>query len=163
MKPRILLPTILMATMLAGGASLALAERDPWGGGPGHCGKSEDQSERLEHRMARMTEVLDLNEQQQEQIKQLMTAQFEQTQDLQGQLRQNRDALRQQLHGVDFDEQSFRAMAGKQAGLKTEMLVSRAKLKLQINALLSPEQQQKAEKLLQLRENRRHGRHGFDL
>jgi len=167
MKRKIVVATLLLGTLLSAGVGLALAESDSWGGGYGRNGNcadsAEDHAKRLEHRMAMMAEVLDLSEQQQAQIKQMLTSNYAQHQALREQLQKNRTALREQLQADSFDEQSFRSLAGKQAELKTELIVARARMKQQLNTVLTPEQQEKAKRLWQLRGKEHHGRHGIDL
>jgi protein CpxP len=165
MKNRILISTLLLTTLFAAGGSLAVAGPGFGRGGfgqDGKCGKTlEDSGERLVQRLAMLAEVLDLNEQQQGQINQLLTSHFEQSQNLRQQAQQNSADLRDQLYAKTFDEQGVRLLAEKQAGFKTELLVARAKLKQQIYQVLTPEQQEKAEKLRQLREAGGRGRRGM--
>lgn len=166
MNRRIFIPTLLIGTLLAGSAGLTFAEpgpgRDGYGRG-GNCARSVDErGEHFKKRLQMMAVALGLSQEQQDQIKQLLSKHFEQSQGLREQLRQNRDTLRQQMRSSNFDEQSFRTQAEKQADLKTDMMVAQAKLKQQIDAILTPEQQKKAETLRQLRGEGRHGRHGMD-
>ena len=71
------------------------------------------------------------------------------------------DATRQQLHqgheqmqalleADNFDEAAIRSLANSQAGLKTEMFVSRARVKHQVFQLLTAEQQVLAKKIAPL-------------
>ena len=166
MKKRVLITTVLIGTLATAGIGLAFngSDRMMGYGRNGNCtATGAEQNARLEHRLGMMTEILGLNDQQQEQIKQLLATHFAQNRGLREQLQQSRDALREQQRSSSFDEQAFRTLAEKQANLKIELMVARGKLKQQIYALLTPEQQDKAERLQQLRGGRHHGRHGMEI
>ena len=59
----------------------------------------------------------------------------------------DRDAIREDKFGKDFNEAEFRSMVQKHNEAKTNMMVEKAKLRQQMFAALTPEQQAKAEKL----------------
>ncbi len=169
MKKRILIPTLILGALFTG--SLALA-------GPGGCGSCDKRSncgsqgqgqgalnleqheERMDHRMEMMTTVLDLSEEQNVQLEELMTQQWQDRQQLREKMHASRDALREVEAADTFNEADFLAKAITQAELKTEMMAERARMKQQLYALLTPEQQEKADKLSEMKGHRGKGHHG---
>ena len=173
MKKSILIPSLILGMLLTG--SLALA-------GPGGCGSCdrgdscrgkgqgqgqgvmnpEQREARSGKRLLMMTTVLDLTETQQSQIDALMNEQREEHQQLREKMRDSRDDLRGIRMADTFNETEFLAKAVKQAELKTQMMVEKAKLKQQIYAFLTPDQQEKADKLAKMKRGKgRHGGFGF--
>ena len=153
MKKTVLISLVLVGTLLSAGSAFA------W---PGHSGKGngdnfsnrngqgmfqEQHQERMEDRLARMAVVLDLTETQKKQIENLVDEKWGNRQTMRIQMQLSQKELREYKRGDKFDESEFRAKAQKQADLKTGMMVQDAKIRQQILALLTPEQQQKAEKL----------------
>ena len=165
MKKQIIIPALLIGALISGGATLATARS--WGDGPGNCGgkgqamSAEDHEERLEQRLEMMSEILDLSEDQATQVEALLKAQYEQKSAQRQQMRAGQQALRDKMQSNNFNETEFRSLAGQQAQLKTDMLVERAKTKQQIFAILTAEQQTKADKLMAMRGQKRHGGHGL--
>ena len=166
MKKGMVIPTLLLGSLLFGSLSPVFANPgwgNDFGTGESCPGTVDEHNKRLEHRMAMMAEILDLNQDQQGQIRQLLADHFAQNQGKREELKMNRETLREQLRSYSFDAQSFRALAGKHAELKTELLVGRARMKQQIFAILTHEQQEKAEKLLNLRGPNHHDRHELNF
>ena len=112
-----------------------------------------------------MGAVLDLTSGQKAQLETLFNQQYMDHQDLRDQVHASREAMREAKNAKTFNEADFRAKAAKQAELKIEMMVAHAKLKQQVYALLTPEQQEKADTLGGLMGGRgkggHHGRMGF--
>ena len=121
---------------------------------------SEQHEGRMARHMEMMVTVLDLSDEQKVQLETLMTQQRQDKQQLREKMRASRDALREVEAAETFNEADFLAKAIKQAEVKTEMMAERAKMKQQIYALLTPEQQEKADKLSEMRGHRGKGRHG---
>ncbi len=157
MKKTIIIPLALTGLLLSSGAAFA------WSGhhGKGNCenspmrngqGMSQEQhQQRMSNHLEKMAVVLDLTDSQKTQIEKLMNEKWENRQAMRTQLQENRKELRESKQGTTFNEAEFRAKAQKQADLKTEMMVQHAKTKQQLFAVLTPEQQQKAEKLQGMR------------
>jgi len=153
MKKTVLISFILVATLLSAGAAFA------WPGhhGKGSCDNSskrdgqgmsqEQHQERMENRLEKIAVILDLTETQKKQIETLMDEKWENHQTMRTQMQAGQSELREYKQGDEFNESEFRAKAQKQADLKTEMMVQHAKTRQQLLAVLTPEQQQKAEKL----------------
>ena len=121
---------------------------------------SEQHGERMDRHMEMMVTVLDLSAEQKGKLEALMTEQRQDKQQLREKIRASRDALREVEAAETFNEADFLAKAIKQAEVKTEMMAERAEMKQQIYALLTPEQQEKADKLSEMRGHRGKGRHG---
>lgn len=168
MKRTILVPTLIVGTLLIGTLALAgpggpdKGRGDCNGGGPGSM-NSEHHDERTGQKLAMMTTVLDLTAEQQTQIKDLFNQQHQNKQGLREQMQASRDAMQQTRKTTPFNEADFRAKAAVQAELQTDMMVAHAKLEQQIHLLLTPEQQEKADKLGDMMGERgKGGRHGGD-
>ncbi len=148
MKKTILLPTLLLGALLT--ASLAMAAPGGWGGCNDRMSgamNEEQHAERIEQRLKMMSTVLELSDAQKSQIATLLTGQWQNQQQRHAQLKDSREALQAGKTADSFNEAEFRAQAARQAEQKIEMMVEKAKLKQQIHALLTPEQQAKAELL----------------
>lgn len=156
MKKRALIPTLVIGTLLT--ASLAVAAPGFGGkfgrGCDGDCsGRGqgpmtyEQHEERMGHRLEMMAAVLDLTADQQAQIKGLLDQQWQNRQADRDEMMASRDAMRAARLADPFDEADFRAKAAKQSELRTERMIERAKLQQAIKAVLTPEQQAKAETL----------------
>jgi Spy/CpxP family protein refolding chaperone len=107
--------------------------------------------------LARMTKQLNLNGDQQAQIKTILETQQAKMQPLRQQLRQNRLAENGNTAGT-FDETQARAFAAKQAQIMSDLTVERERTKSQILAVLTPDQRTKALALMQQRGQHRHHR-----
>ncbi|MBN1957067.1 MAG: Spy/CpxP family protein refolding chaperone [Desulfuromonadales bacterium] len=119
----------------------------------------EQHEERIENRLDRMAVILDLSEKQKDQIEDLHEKHWQERQAMRAEMQASRDELREDKFDRDFNEKEFRAKAEKHAQLKTEMMVQKAKHKQDIMAVLTPEQQEKAAKLWDMRGERGEGRH----
>ena len=106
----------------------------------------------------RMTRELNLTDAQQAQIKSILEAQKAKTQPLHEQLRQSRLSQNNGSTAGTFDEAQARAFANKQAQIMSDLMVERARTKSQIFAVLTPDQRQKAQQLMQ--EHKQRGQHG---
>lgn len=166
MKKRFLIPTLIVGVLLTG--SLALA-------GPGKCGNSygggcdgkkqgamsyEQHEERMGQRLETMGTILDLTEEQKNQLEGLFNKQWQEKQPLRDEIQASRDELREAQTAANFNEADFRAKAARHAELKTEMIVARAKMKQEMRAILTPEQQEKADKLGGMMGGHNKGRRG---
>jgi periplasmic protein CpxP/Spy len=141
---------IVIAIVLAAAAGLTAswAAQDPHG----RFGRHEGWM--LRH----MTRELNLTEAQQTQIKGILAAEKSKTQPLRKQLHDNRMTASNSVTG-NFDEAQVRAQANQQAQIMSDLMVERARARSQIYAVLTPEQQAKAQQLMQQRQQRRqHGK-----
>ncbi len=109
-------------------------------------------------RIDRMAKKLDLTEAQKKQVTAILASEREKAEPLRQQLADNRENLRKAIEAEPFDEATVRALAQSQNEARVELVVSRARAKSQIYALLTPEQRELARKLGPMGEGR-HGRH----
>jgi Spy/CpxP family protein refolding chaperone len=110
-------------------------------------------------RIDRMAKKLNLTEAQKEQVKAILTSERDKVEPLRQQLAKNRENLRKAIEAQPFNEATVRALARSQNETRVELVVSRARTKSEIFALLSPEQRELAKKLGP-RGGSRHGHRG---
>ncbi len=165
MKKTTIMSALVIGMLLSGGTAFA------WSGGhhmkgDGNNGKrgagmtQEQHQERMESRLAKMGVILDLTDQQKKQLEGLFDKQWENRQAMRTEMQASREDLRNYKQGKDYNADEFRTKAQKQADLKVEMMVQRAENKQQIFAILTPEQQQKAESLRELKGDNQRGKRG---
>jgi periplasmic protein CpxP/Spy len=90
---------------------------------------------------------LDLSEAQQQQIRTLTQQHREQNQEVVAKLRAAIDAQRRTTEATPVDEPAIRAAVQGAADVQAELAVRQARLRAEVFALLTPEQQAQAEKL----------------
>ena len=161
MKKATLITTLTLGALLIGGTAFA------WNGG---CNKNcdgprgergpgmmnaEQQQDRMERHHEFMKVALDLTEEQEQQLEALREKHQAERQAMRETMRASRDELRELAHSENFDEKAYRAKARAKADLQTEMQASRNQHKQEMLALLTPEQQEKAEKLWELHQEKR--------
>jgi len=167
MKSGILI--VVLGLMMVAGASVFAVTKAPTDGnesslseeGPPQAGWCEGKGRHAGHRLEMMAEVLDLTDEQRTQIEKIVAAEREAVKPLVRQLREKHKELRAVTKGAAFDEAAVRGLAAGQAGIFTELIVAKARVKSKIFAVLTPEQQAKAEKIRPLWEGRRGHRRGF--
>ncbi len=124
----------------------------------------EDRQERLElkleKRLELMADLLDLSEAQQLQVRAVHEQEQAKLEPYRQQMDEGHEALRGLLDSDIFDEAAIRSLAATQANFKTEMMVSRARVRHQTFALLNAEQQALAKKLQPLLHNQDRQRPG---
>lgn len=158
MKRRFVIPVFIAAIALVGSFGFsAMAISDDFGPGWGRC--YEDGPEPGMRGFGRLTAVLDLTDEQEEQIEAIMEAERPAMLALRKQMRDGRSELGA-ITGSSFDEAAVREAAARIAKIKTEMIVARTRVKSKIFAVLTPEQQELAEKLQPLMEHKRGHRRG---
>jgi len=159
MKRSFLIVCVLIAA-LVGGLFIHSSQVNaaPFGDSP-KWERGERHERTGERFLARMTKSLDLNAEQQEKIKAIMDEHRNKVAPLRQSLDENRDNLRQAVKADTFDETAVRALATSQAAAKTELMVERARMQNQINALLTPEQRKLAEEKLDRGKGHRGDRH----
>jgi Spy/CpxP family protein refolding chaperone len=107
--------------------------------------------------LPRMTKELNLTDAQQAQIKSILQAERAKTQPMMQQLHKNEQAQNAAVNG-NFDEAKAQAFAAGQAQLMQNLIVEKQRTKAQIYSVLTPEQRDKAQTLMQQREQRRQER-----
>jgi Spy/CpxP family protein refolding chaperone len=141
-----------------GDSSEALVSEEGFPGSKWCDGKGHNQGRKLEI----MAEVLDLTDEQKTQVREIIAAEWETTKPLRATLREKRRELRAAMQSGTFDEAAIRSIAASQADTFTELIVAKARGTSKVFAVLTPEQQAKAEKIRPLLKGRRGGHHrGF--
>ena len=98
--------------------------------------------------------ALDLTEAQREQVRQLTEQHRQQTRALVERAHASGDAQRQAMEAPAFNEQQVRAAAQALAEVQTDLAVQQARLRSDIYALLTSEQQQRLQQMQAEREAR---------
>lgn len=150
---RKMIVTVLMMTVIAGGTAIGAPSRDSLdrsGSDPKGC--RPEPGEMLpppapEALLCRMTCQLSLSAEQQAKIRAILVKENENVATLMKKLGESRKQLRAAEEKQVFDEAAFRSIATGKAQAEVELDVSRARVHSSINALLTPEQRAKAEKL----------------
>jgi Spy/CpxP family protein refolding chaperone len=140
-RSHVVVLTMIVAVLL--GCTLALAQRPglgPRGQGPGPGGF--------------MLRDLNLTEAQQQQVQQLTEQLREQSRTLVEAVRKGEEARRDAVEAVPVDEPRIRAAMQQLGDAQTELAILEARLHSDVYALLTPEQQQQAQKLRAEREAR---------
>lgn len=104
----------------------------------------------------RMARKLGLTPEQKERIEAILEAEREKVEPLRRQLDETREKIRTASETEPFDEAAVRALAAGQNDARVDLVVSRARTKSRIHALLNPEQRELAKTF----GSRGHGRHG---
>jgi len=133
-----------LALALLLGLAPALCLAQPRGGPPG-----PPDPERM---LDRMTEQLDLSDQQRQDLDAVFAAHRKAMRSTHEAMSAARETLDSQIHAETFDERAIRKAAAVMAVLEADQAVGRAKLFQEIRGILTPEQLQEFE---QTREDRR--------
>jgi Spy/CpxP family protein refolding chaperone len=146
MKNRFVI-SVLVIMMSIGGALFTRAMAFPGGGGdPPGAGQGFDDGH-MRPRIAAMAKALNLSDDQVAQIKAIHQEEWQGTQDLRQQLRENRQKLHELAWSGSFDESQVRALAEKQSTVRTELLVHRARVQNKVYNVLTPAQREEAAKM----------------
>jgi Spy/CpxP family protein refolding chaperone len=169
MKQKLIVTTLAILLVAAG--SLTANARNYGGGGYGPSGTSEygcgqngwfggQNSWFGGHRQGRgemVADIIGLSEEQQEQIEAIREEERNGNEALREKLWDYNDQMRGMTDAGDFDEKAIRAIAKEKAEVQAEMAVARARMQSRVHAIMTPEQQELAEKLRSTRRDRRGG------
>lgn len=141
MKARNIILTIAVAALLAAPTSV-FAQRGPGGGPAWHDGgMGGDHLGFFERRLPRMAEELGLSEEQLDKIQAIVETARPDIEEYAEQLRDEREAYRASNDDPTvFNEGAFRAHAGRQNGIQTNLMVLVGKTKAEVFKVLTPEQ-----------------------
>ena len=163
-----MISAILVGSISLGGLSLAVASDDEYRGK--YCNYGKDGGHKMghykkghylkgiEYRMQRMMRHLDLSDEQTSKVKTVFESYREQLSSLRSKMKDNRMALRENMHADTQDTAVIETLAKKQGELKTQKILIKAKIKSAINKILNKEQR---EKMKTIRAKRGQGRHGM--
>jgi Spy/CpxP family protein refolding chaperone len=158
MKKRFLVLAIAMAVS-AGAASFACAEVTPDGvENPGQAAPQhrEHFKQQLEKKHAAFAQQLGLSSDQQAQIKTIIETTRKANAPLRKAVADNRKMVRELAKATPLDEAALRAAIAGGETVRTDLAVARIKSQKQINAVLTPEQQEKARQLHKKSPDRQH-------
>jgi protein CpxP len=136
------LVAVVMVLALAGMAQAQNRGTRPEGDRP-------DREEMIDHMVSR----LGLDDEQQEQMKQIHLQHRDDSEALKEQMETARERVDELVDAEQFDEAAIRAAADEYGALQTESFVSRAEMQQEVREILTPEQY---EELTQMRD-RHHG------
>ena len=105
-----------------------------------------------------MGDAIGLTDEQRDQIEAILEQARPAMDELREQARAARDAFQSSQQPGEFDEAAARQFAQSQAQLHSEMMVQGMRLRAQVHAVLSPEQQAKLEQMRDRRQERREQR-----
>lgn len=154
--------TALVGTALVGGVlgdtvlgGTVLAAQGPGPGGPRRGGPGFGPGQGRGGPQAGLAlRALDLTDAQREQVEQLMQQHRQQTRALVERAHAAEEAQRQAMEAPSFNEQQIRAAAQALAEVQTDLAVQQARLRSDIYALLTSEQQQRLQQMQAEREGR---------
>ena len=161
-----MISAILVGSMTLGGLSLAVASDDEYRGKyqgkyckhGGDEYKSGHHKKGMEQRMQRMMRHLDLSDEQTSKVSAVFEQYRTQLSSLRSEMKNNRMALRGNMHADTQDMATIEKLAKKQGELKTQKILIKAKIKSAINNILSDDQR---EKMKTMRAKRGKGHHGM--
>ena len=168
-----IISAVLVGSMALGGLSIAITSGDYNDHRGGHHGKyckqgGEGKYEKghhkkgIEHRMQRMMKHLELSEEQATKVRSVFDKHSEQLSALRTEKMSNRQALRASMHADNMDMAVIEKLAKKQGTLKTEKILVKAKIKSEINAILTDEQRAKKKEMRGKRGHGEHNKHDRD-
>lgn len=151
----------LALVLLITGIGTAMASRgDGMGMRDGDCRGSKPGDNPMDRHLEKMSKFLDLTADQQTAIQQIMTDHRAQADSHRQQMQEARAAMLQQK-GAGFSEDEVRKAAELSGSAYAEMMVDRARMHNEMDAVLTVEQRQLAEKLAMLQcEGEGQMRHG---
>ena len=130
--------------------ALVVAPAAAQGFGHGHGKHGEWHSEGRDGRMhGRIFAQLDLTEDQKTRVHELMGEHQRAVEPLRQQVREGHQQVAQLVHAETIDEAAIRAAVIDSAQLDADMAVERARLVQQIRSILTPEQREQADELMQ--------------
>jgi len=107
------------------------------------------------HRMMHFfSDYLDLNDAQQQQVKQIMAKDKPALEPLIRQMLENRQQMRQLIESTPFDEGKAHALAAQQTATMTELTVQKAHMFSDLYQVLTPDQKTKLDTFLDRHEHR---------
>jgi protein CpxP len=119
------------------------------------CENFGEKGGQREGRIEQLKERLDLTEQQEADIKEIMAASKEGKEARREETRTTREAIREMSRAETLDESRLRELVRKQSDQRADMMIARHATRARINAVLTPEQQEKHEAFREHRQERR--------
>jgi protein CpxP len=160
MKQKLLATTLAICIIATGSLSVNANPRYTDGDNQQSVSESEYGGHHMRgnHRQNRdemRTEVLNLSEDQQEQIKAIREEERTFSDGIREKMQEYREQMQELTNAGNFDEEAVRAIAQEKANNQVEMSVSKARMRNQIHAILTTEQQELADKLQTMRQGKK--------
>ncbi len=160
MKQKLIITTLAIFLLTSGSLTANARECDGTGYGPQSRSDSEygQNDWRGNHRQDRhemVAEVIGLSEEQQEQIQAIREEERSGNEALREKLREYREQMLELTDAGTFDEKAIRAIAEEKAKIQVELAVVKARTHSRIHAIMTPEQQELAQKLRSVRQDRK--------
>jgi len=160
MKIKLITATLAICLLFVGSHAANARHGDGGGYGPPTWSDSDNSGDdwRGHHSQSRhemVAEILGLTEEQQEKIDAIREEERDANEGLRDKLRQSREQIQELTDTGTFDEKAVRAIAAKQAEIQVELGVSKARMHSRIHALMTPEQQELAARLRNVRKGRK--------
>lgn len=131
---------VVLSAALIGGSTGAVLAGYRQGGGCGTMPRGTGMAAGVDG--GRLAKILKLTGDQQAQIRAVLESERSRVAPLFDRMHENRRLLMQAAEAAKFDEDTVRSLASAQAGIETELTVSRIRAETQINALLTGEQRE---------------------
>jgi protein CpxP len=145
----------LVGALSVAGVQCASAALPPAGVSSGEVAPAFGAANNGTHRFDKFAVKLGLTDVQQAQVKAVFAANRQVVAPLRKTLVDGRKQLRQLVQATPFDEAAVRALAASQEATRTELIVARARVQNQMQAILTPDQRALAQKLRQQRHHRK--------
>lgn len=161
MKQRLIITTLTIF-LVAAGSLTAMAQYRGGGYGPGtmmsdNSRGTTDNDWRGRHRgfgQKMMADILGLTDEQLEKMAAIREEGWQGREELREKMRDYSDKMREVTDSGNFDEAAIRALAEEKARIQVELSVAKAKMHSEMHAVMTPEQQELATKLRNVRQNR---------
>lgn len=168
MKKKLIVTTLAICLIAAGSLTVNAFQGGRGGcdqsgrSGYGTCGENTwCDNQPGQNRPERVSELLGLTEQQEEQIAAIRAEERTAIQLLREQKWESQEKMRELIDAGTSDEKTIRAIAEEKAKIQVEMAVARARMQSRIHEIMTPEQQELATKLRSERfDNRGNSRGG---
>ena len=147
MKKSVIIPAILIGILMTGGIAVAKPYAKQFGGNGQPQLTAEQHAERVEAQLKRIDLILDLSDSQEQQLAELFNQRWQERQKIRAERQDGRDERRAAMRSGELDEAEIRALAAERAELRADRMVERAEMKKQVYAILTPQQQEKADAL----------------
>jgi len=153
--------TLIISSLALGGVAVANASADDDRyERRGYSGKYCDKGNRgFGSRFERMTERLNLSEEQTKQVRTIRDNYRPQISTLADKMRDNRQQLRELMHGDTINQDKVKELAQVMGDLKTDKIILRAEMKAEIHKVLTKEQR---EEMKEWKGRRGHGHRHHD-
>ena len=158
-----LITTTLVGSIVLGGiglSGLAIASGDHNESEGKYCKKGGERYKKgMKNRVERMIRNLNLNDEQAKKARAVFDKYSEQFTALRSEKKKNKQSLRENMRADKQDMAAIEQLAKKQGELKTQKILVKAKMKAEINAILTDAQREKMKSIRGKRDGGEHRKH----